>query len=145
MIQMVLATDNAMHTEYLVTFGNKIDDDECDFDQWEDQILVLQIALHAADVANPAKPRQIYKQWIERVMAEFYGQGDKEREEGMPVTPFLDRTKPIPEERFQSGFIKAIVQPLYIAFSRVDGFDMRVPLTTLKTNLQWYQDIIDGQ
>ena len=134
MIQMVLATDNKHHLKYLSEFDNKIDEDECDFDNWEDQILVLQIALHAADVANPAKPRPLYKQWTERIMKEFYSQGDKELEQGMPVTPFLDRRKPIPEERFQSGFIKAIVQPLYQAFSRVDGLDLHVPLKTLELN-----------
>jgi hypothetical protein len=40
-----------------------------------DRLLVLNTAIHAADVANPAKPLPVYLQWTERIVAEFFKQG----------------------------------------------------------------------
>ena len=75
-------------------------------------------------------------------MQEFYAQGDQEREMGLAVTPFLDRTKPIPEEKFQSGFIKAIVRPLYLAFAKTDGVTIDVCTRQLETNLEYFTEQI---
>ena len=72
-------------------------------------------------------------------MEEFYQQGDQERELGMQVTPFLDRTKPIPEHKFQSGFINGIVLPLYEAFTKVEGLNIEIVLQSLKANLRVFQ------
>ena len=36
--------------------------------------LLLQIVLHSADVSNPAKSMDIYMEWTDRVMKEFYDQ-----------------------------------------------------------------------
>ena len=77
------------------------------------QQLVMLLALHAADVSNPAKPWELYIKWTDRVIAEFFDQGDKEAAAGLPVTPMLNRHKPIPLPKFQLGFINAIVLPLY--------------------------------
>lgn len=77
------------------------------------QQLVMLLALHAADVSNPAKPWDLYIRWTDRVIAEFYDQGDKEEQAGLPVTPIFNRHKPIPLPKFQLGFINAIVLPLY--------------------------------
>ena len=55
--------------------------------------LLLTMALHAADIANPAKREIIATTWAKRSMIEFFRQGDKEAELGLPVSPFMDRTK----------------------------------------------------
>lgn len=52
-------------------------------------------------VVQPSKPWAYYLEWTQRLMFEFYAQGDRERELGIPVTPMLDRTKPIPLPKFQ--------------------------------------------
>ena len=66
--------DNAMHTEFLAKFNSKVDQDGLDLDERDDQILTLQIALHAADVSNAAKPTAIAKEWTRRVVTEFFAQ-----------------------------------------------------------------------
>ena len=71
--------------------------------------------LHAADISNPAKPRLHYFEWTDRVLAEFYAQGDKERalgDEGPGISTFFDREKPN-VIKCQSGFIGFIVRPLF--------------------------------
>ena len=39
------------------------------------QVLLLESALHMADISNPVKPWEIYQRWLSRVMEEFYNQG----------------------------------------------------------------------
>ena len=75
---MVLATDNAMHTEHLSSFKERVAQqdkgEELDFQSFDDKLILLQIALHSADVSNPAKDMEVYMKWTNRVMSEFYDQ-----------------------------------------------------------------------
>jgi len=48
----------------------------------DDRLLCLNMALHVADLANPAKPLKTYLEWTDRVMEEFYGQVRLELERG---------------------------------------------------------------
>jgi len=52
---------------------------------------LLQQLLHIADLSNPSKPIQIYREWASRVMEEFFRQGDRERALGLDVSPMCDR------------------------------------------------------
>lgn len=47
--------------------------------------------MHCADLSNPAKPLPLYRQWTERIMAEFFQQGDRERESGLDISPMCDK------------------------------------------------------
>ena len=57
----------------------------------------------------------------------------------MQVTSIFDKTKPIPMPMFQSGFIMAIVKPLYVAMSELDGIDVSPCLSCLESNLGHWQ------
>lgn len=52
---------------------------------------VLQNMVHCADLSNPTKPLQLYRQWTDRIMEEFFSQGDRERERGMEISPMCDK------------------------------------------------------
>jgi len=52
---------------------------------------VLQNLVHCADLSNPTKPLDIYRQWTDRIMQEFFRQGDLERDQGMDISPMCDR------------------------------------------------------
>ena len=43
----------------------------------------MDALLHAADVSNPFKPWILSEKWTERVLSEFWSQGDKERDLGL--------------------------------------------------------------
>lgn len=52
---------------------------------------VLRNMVHCADLSNPTKPLELYRQWTDRIMAEFFQQGDRERERGMEISPMCDK------------------------------------------------------
>ena len=80
-VQMVLGTDMRAHFEHLTKFKSKLAGDgfakEGGLDR-KDTRLLLTMALHAADICNPAKPVPIATTWARRSMDEFFKQGDKE-------------------------------------------------------------------
>lgn len=47
--------------------------------------------VHCADLSNPTKSLELYRQWTDRIMEEFFQQGDKERERGMEISPMCDK------------------------------------------------------
>lgn len=84
----------------------------------EDTHMYLKMALHSSDVSNPVKPLAYAKRWADLIVAEFYAQGDAERERGIPISSFMDRTKGnIP--KLQLGFINFIVAPLFEEWASV--------------------------
>lgn len=73
---------------------------------------MMNTILHCADISAPAKKWELHSKWTERVMAEFFAQGDKESALGLPISPLCDRkTTSIPES--QIGFITYITTPCY--------------------------------
>ena len=47
--------------------------------------------VHCADLSNPTKPLALYQRWTERIMEEFFTQGDRERDEGLEISPMCDK------------------------------------------------------
>ncbi|KJH39784.1 3'5'-cyclic nucleotide phosphodiesterase [Dictyocaulus viviparus] len=52
---------------------------------------VLQSMIHLADLSNPTKPIELYRQWNSRILEEYWRQGDREKELGIEVSPMCDR------------------------------------------------------
>lgn len=52
---------------------------------------VLQNMVHCADLSNPTKPLGLYRKWTDRIMVEFFTQGDRERDKGMEISPMCDK------------------------------------------------------
>ena len=57
----------------------------------------METIVHACDISNPIKKFDIYFQWAERVLEEFWNQvmwllkGDIEKSMGLEVTQMCDR------------------------------------------------------
>eukprot|EP00937_MAST-01D_sp_MAST-1D-sp2_P005913 g5913.t1 len=142
-VEMVISTDNSVHSVVMGRLKAKVDFTGAGvgfcMQDHGDQLLSLCVALHTADVSNPAKPMPIYREWTRRVLSEFYAQGDKEKSLGMPVSPGCDREKVIPAEKFQAGFIVALVLPLYREFSTIPGVTIETALEQLQDNLAFWR------
>lgn len=114
MVDLVLATDNARHFNLTSAFNAKVNVGNLDIDKSEDMTLLLQMLIKCADVSNPGKPLPLYTEWMNRIVEEFFRQGDRERALGLPISPFMDRETPkIPKS--QVNFIEFICAPVYQA------------------------------
>ena len=90
--------------------------DELDPDSADDRALMFSIVIKCADINHPAKSTPIHTAWSDLVMKEFFAQGDREKELGLPVSMFMDReTTNVP--KCQAGFINFMVAPLWKAWN----------------------------
>ncbi|CAE7622368.1 PDE9A [Symbiodinium pilosum] len=75
------------------------------------RLKVLSSLLHTADVSNPMKPWAICEPLADLCLEEFFAQGDKEKELGIPVQMLNDRDK-VNRPNSQVGFIEFVIAPL---------------------------------
>jgi len=131
-IAMILNTDMAVHFKNVDRMSAALSAGDLDLNKQDDKSFVLEMIIHAADIGNPCRTEAIYARWTERIMNEFYEQGDLEKQNGMPVTNFFDREAPnVP--KCQMGFINFIVTPLFNVVAEL--IDVQPLLHNLKTNL----------
>mmetsp|Transcript_34230 Transcript_34230/g.73113 ORF Transcript_34230/g.73113 Transcript_34230/m.73113 type:complete len:100 (-) Transcript_34230:110-409(-) len=71
-------------------------------------------------------------------MAEFFLQGDREKELEIPVSAFMDREKTT-VVRCQMGFISVLVKPLYDEWRKLLGTDMQPAVDALNDNLNGWE------
>ncbi|XP_077099915.1 3',5'-cyclic-AMP phosphodiesterase 4D-like isoform X11 [Siphateles boraxobius] len=146
-IDIVLATDMSKHMNLLADLKTMVETKKVTssgvllLDNYSDRIQVLQNMVHCADLSNPTKPLQLYKQWTDRIMDEFFSQGDRERERGMEISPMCDKHN-ASVEKSQVGFIDYIVHPLWETWADLVHPDAQDILDTLEDNREWYQSTI---
>ena len=98
-IDMVLATDMSKHMSMLANLKTMVETKKLtgtavfQMENYSDKIKVigqskiylnienylqiLQNMVHCCDLSNPTKPQEQYVQWVDRLMEEFWVQGDK--------------------------------------------------------------------
>jgi len=111
-VQCILGTDMKFHFDHLTKFKTRAQAGAFEAPDRKDVRLLLTMCLHAADVSNPAKPWHLSKEWTSRVMDEFFKQGDAEMEAGLPISPFMDRSK-TNIATCQVGFINILIKPFF--------------------------------
>ncbi|XP_060729678.1 cAMP-specific 3',5'-cyclic phosphodiesterase 4B isoform X3 [Tachysurus vachellii] len=146
-IDMVLATDMSKHMSLLADLKTMVETKKVTssgvllLDNYTDRIQVLRNMVHCADLSNPTKPLDIYRQWTDRIMDEFFHQGDRERERGMEISPMCDKhTASV--EKSQVGFIDYVVHPLWETWADLVHPDAQDILDTLEENRNWYHSMI---
>ena len=103
----------------------------------ETRSLIASFILHAADVSNPGKKWPVCERWANLVMAEFFGQGDLEKQKGMKPSMNCDRDSVLIPE-CQLGFGKYVAHDLYVSLSRIVPKGGNFLLTNLNANqAQW--------
>uniref|UniRef100_A0A8C8HW10 Phosphodiesterase n=1 Tax=Oncorhynchus tshawytscha TaxID=74940 RepID=A0A8C8HW10_ONCTS len=146
-IDMVLATDMSKHMNLLADLKTMVETKKVTssgvllLDNYGDRIQVLQNMVHCADLSNPTKPLELYRQWTDRIMVEFFTQGDRERDKGMEISPMCDKHNASIEKN-QVGFIDYIVHPLWETWADLVHPDAQEILDTLEDNREWYQSMI---
>ncbi|XP_055520237.1 cAMP-specific 3',5'-cyclic phosphodiesterase 4B isoform X2 [Leucoraja erinacea] len=146
-IDMVLATDMSKHMTLLADLKTMVETKKVTssgvllLDNYTDRMQVMRNMVHCADLSNPTKPLELYRQWTDRILEEFFRQGDRERERGMEISPMCDKhTASV--EKSQVGFIDYIVHPLWETWGDLVHPDAQDILDTLEDNRYWYQSMI---
>uniref|UniRef100_A0A3B5AEI4 Phosphodiesterase n=1 Tax=Stegastes partitus TaxID=144197 RepID=A0A3B5AEI4_9TELE len=106
-IEMVMSTDMSCHFQQIKTMRNALTQTHS-----IDKVKALSLMLHAADISHPAKAWPLHYRWTHSLMEEFFRQGDKEVELGLPFSPLCDR-KATMIAQSQIGFIDFIVEPTF--------------------------------
>ncbi|KAJ8389096.1 hypothetical protein AAFF_G00123020 [Aldrovandia affinis] len=146
-IDMVLATDMSKHMSLMADLKTMVETKKVTssgvllLDHYAERMQVLRNMVHCADLSNPTKPLGVYRQWTERIMDEFFHQGDKERERGMEISPMCDRHN-ASVEKSQVGFIDYIVHPLWETWGDLVHPDAQDVMDTLEENRDWYQNTV---
>ncbi|VDO81333.1 unnamed protein product [Heligmosomoides polygyrus] len=92
-----MATDMSKHMSLLADLKTMVEakkvagNNVIVLDKYNDKIQVLQSMIHLADLSNPTKPIELYRQWNARILEEYWRQGDREKELGIEVSPMCDR------------------------------------------------------
>lgn len=80
----------------------------------DNKMLIMNTILHSADVSNPARGWEVSKKWADVCIEEFFKQGDKEKELGIPVQ-FLNDRENLNFPNSQIGFIEFMIAPFFAA------------------------------
>ena len=134
-IEMILATDMSLHGKYVSQFKRRLQDNH-DFVKKADVRLALAMAVKMADISNCGRPERIYLRWSNKIADEFYMQGDRERNLGMPCSPFMDRMQPA-MGKGQIAFMNYIVIPMFDSISELVP-DMRFSVDLTESNKSYW-------
>ncbi|EDV25625.1 High affinity cGMP-specific 3',5'-cyclic phosphodiesterase 9A [Trichoplax sp. H2] len=127
-ISLILATDMAKHGEITEQFRSTVNDFDVNNEKHRTCVckqiqnytidVLKMILIKCCDISNEVRPMEISDPWADCLLEEFFQQGDREKSEGLPVAPFMDREK-VTKSSTQIGFIKYVLIPLFELFSEV--------------------------
>eukprot|EP00730_Choanoeca_flexa_P007704 TRINITY_DN12378_c0_g1_i13.p1 TRINITY_DN12378_c0_g1~~TRINITY_DN12378_c0_g1_i13.p1 ORF type:complete len:833 (+),score=184.71 TRINITY_DN12378_c0_g1_i13:2084-4582(+) len=118
----ILSTDLSIYLSNRNEYFELVKTNTFDFNN-KDHIVILQsILMTAADISAITRPWHVQRQVAEVVYAEFFEQGDAQRQLGTDVEPLLDRNKVEDLPKMQLGFIDFICLPVYKHLAMHDSF-----------------------
>eukprot|EP00755_Sulcionema_specki_P016636 Sspe_Gene.62512::Locus_35143_Transcript_1_1_Confidence_1.000_Length_3620::g.62512::m.62512/K13298/PDE11; dual 3',5'-cyclic-AMP and -GMP phosphodiesterase 11 len=142
LIESILSTDMARHNDVSQEAIKLLTDYKKE--KLEHRRALVSFLLKAADISNITKPFEISRVWGQYVTAEFYWQGDQEREANLDVTPMFDRQNSAELAAGQVGFIQAVGLPLFSSLSQHVP-ELQYVLDELIKNREKWQRILDAQ
>nr|XP_015095312.2 high affinity cGMP-specific 3',5'-cyclic phosphodiesterase 9A isoform X1 [Vicugna pacos] len=110
MITLILATDMARHAEIMDSFKEKMEN--FDYGNEEHVTLLKMVLIKCCDISNEVRPAEVAEPWVDCLLEEYFMQSDREKSEGLPVAPFMDRDK-VTKATAQIGFIKFVLIPMF--------------------------------
>jgi hypothetical protein len=119
---------------------NNLIEDPDSTKRFDNQQLVLNNIIHAADISNPAKLPHIYKKWVDLVFKEFFHQGDLEKKESLSISLLCDRAT-TDVNKSQVGFIKFVVKPTFETLKLLAP-EIKTYLDYISKNLKMYEDAV---
>ncbi|XP_050415598.1 high affinity cGMP-specific 3',5'-cyclic phosphodiesterase 9A isoform X4 [Patella vulgata] len=108
---LILATDMARHAEIMESFKDKFNKG-FNFKNKEHLDTLKMVLIKCCDISNEVRPMEVSEPWVDCLLEEYFNQSDREKSEGLPVAPFMDREK-VTKPTAQIGFIKFVLIPMF--------------------------------
>ncbi|KAH9267768.1 hypothetical protein BASA84_000551 [Batrachochytrium salamandrivorans] len=132
----ILATDMAKHGEVLSKFKSYADN--FSYDDVNHRHALFQMLIKCSDISNEVRPKHVSEPWVDNLLDEFFTQSDKEKLEGLPTAPFMDRDK-VTKPSAQVGFIGFVMIPLFELVSKVLPDMEESIIQPIKNALEFYR------
>jgi hypothetical protein len=155
-IDAILATDMSKHFELVDRFSARVakqEDNPFTVDTKQDRErqkaskgdrrMLMHVFIHVSDLSHCARPWDSHKYLVAALEEEFFLQGDKEKELGIPVMPMMDRSA----DSLAAGqgfFLDKLVRPLVEPFTHFisDKLPKEV-LENLAINKKSWTDLVE--
>ncbi|XP_053310861.1 high affinity cGMP-specific 3',5'-cyclic phosphodiesterase 9A-like [Spea bombifrons] len=113
--ELILATDMINHGHVLRCLQEIHGMDPSD----RKHVSVLKKGLiKFCDISNEVRPAEQAEIWADALLEEYFLQSDREKAEGLPVTPYMDRDT-VTKATAQSSFIDSLLLPLCEALGKI--------------------------
>lgn len=96
------------------------------------------ILIKCCDISNEVRPMDVSEPWLDCLLEEYFNQSDREKAEGLPVAPFMDREK-VTKPTAQIGFIRFVLIPLFESVSRLFPQAEAIMVDPLKKSQHHYE------
>uniref|UniRef100_F6YFB2 High affinity cGMP-specific 3',5'-cyclic phosphodiesterase 9A n=1 Tax=Xenopus tropicalis TaxID=8364 RepID=F6YFB2_XENTR len=107
-MELILATDMVHHGKILQSLQHI---ETLSFSNREHVTALKKTLIKLCDISNEARPADQAEVWADSLMEEYFLQSDREKAEGLPVTPYMDRDR-VRKADAQSSFITFLLLPL---------------------------------
>ncbi|XP_072900436.1 high affinity cGMP-specific 3',5'-cyclic phosphodiesterase 9A-like [Hemitrygon akajei] len=142
MTELILATDMARHGDIMDAFAQCLDVFD---DQNQEHVRLLeQVLIKCCDTSNEVRPTQVSEPWLDCLLQEYFMQGDREKSEGLPVSPFMDRDR-VWKSHTQSAFITSTLMPMFESLTKLFPQLEEVMLQPLRLARDRYQQLGEGE
>jgi len=138
-IANILSTDMTFHKADIKKLSDLIASPDFNPKKQDTKEYIMTHLTHFADISNPSKPFKVYNIWVDKIFEEFFAQGDKEKELGLPVSINCDRiTTKIPDSQifFMNFFVKEELSLLITVFPLATCL-----IETLEENRKKFEEI----
>jgi high affinity cGMP-specific 3',5'-cyclic phosphodiesterase 9 len=139
MIDLILATDMSRHSA-LMNQWTAILDSGFDYGKEDHRNMLKMMVLKCCDISNEVRPAEVAEPWLDCLLEEYFQQSDREKLEGLPVAPFMDRDK-VTKSSAQIGFIRFVLLPLFESMSRLFPQLEEATISPLRQSLEHYERI----
>ncbi|KAJ7420043.1 hypothetical protein WISP_50574 [Willisornis vidua] len=138
MITLILATDMARHAEILDSFKEKMEN--FDYSNEEHMTCLKMVLIKCCDISNEVRPMEVAEPWVDCLLEEYFMQSDREKSEGLPVAPFMDRDK-VTKPTAQIGFLKFVLIPMFETVTKLFPEVEEVMLQPLWESRDHYEEL----
>ena len=116
----IMATDMSVHFYHVekLEISSKLPPPHFEINDPNSRRILLGHIIHAADLSGQILKLDLAIKWGDKCIQEFINQCIKEKELGIPVTPFMDGLEDeLKQMKLQHGFVGNIVLPLWTALA----------------------------